>query len=105
MITLSVYKSTSGTIKKMLHGPSLTIFCVKEVPLVNRESRQIIKEWIATWETICISDQFMRIHETFWNSPEGCVSIVQDFATKSSLQNLVTSVGALPEKTLQNLTK
>jgi len=56
MITLSVYKSTSGTIKKMLHGPSLTIFCVKEVPLVNRESRQIIKEWIATWETICISD-------------------------------------------------
>ncbi len=39
MITLSVYKSTSGTIKKMLHGPSLTIFCVKEVPLVNRESR------------------------------------------------------------------
>jgi serine/threonine protein kinase len=47
----------------------------------------------------------MRIHETFWNSPEGCVSIVQDFAAKSSLQNLVTSVGSLPEKTLQNLTK
>ena len=47
----------------------------------------------------------MRIHETFWNSPEGCVSIVQDFAARSSLQNLVTSVGSLPEKTLQNLTK
>jgi hypothetical protein len=39
MVTLSVYNSTSGTIKKMLHGPSLKIFCVKEVPLANRESR------------------------------------------------------------------
>jgi hypothetical protein len=85
MITLSVYKSTSGTIKKMLHGPTLKIVCIKEVPLANRESRQIIKEWIAVWEQICVSDQFMRIHETFWNSPEGCVSIVQDFAVKSSL--------------------
>lgn len=39
MVTLSVYKSTSGTIKKMLHGPTLKIYIVKEVPLANRESR------------------------------------------------------------------
>lgn len=42
------------------------------------------------------------MHETFWNSPEGCVSVVEDNA-KSSLQNLVDNVGALPEKTLQYL--
>jgi len=49
MITLSVYNSQSGTIKKMLHGPSLKIYCIKEVPLSNRESRRIIKEWIGLW--------------------------------------------------------
>jgi hypothetical protein len=39
MVTLSVYKSTSGTIKKMLHGPTLKIYCVKEVPLANMKAR------------------------------------------------------------------
>lgn len=39
MITLAVFKSTSGTVKKMLHAPSLKIFCIKEVPISNRESR------------------------------------------------------------------
>ena len=76
MVTLAVFKSTSGTIKKMLHGPSLKIYCIKEVPLVNRDSRQILKEWINLWEHNCTSDGFIRIHETFWNSPEGCVSVV-----------------------------
>ena len=52
MITLSVYNSQSGTIKKMLHGPSLKIFCVKEVPLANRESRRILKEWLQIWQDL-----------------------------------------------------
>ena len=39
MVTLAVFKSASGTIKKMLHGPTLKIYCVKEVPLSNRETR------------------------------------------------------------------
>lgn len=102
MITLQVYNSQSGTIKKMLHGPSLKIFCVKEVPLANREARRILKDWIQIWGDICHSDAFLKVHETFWNSPEGCVSVVEDNA-KSSLQNLVDNVGALPEKTLQYL--
>jgi hypothetical protein len=39
MITLAVFKSTSGTVKKMLHAPTLRIFCLKEVPIANREMR------------------------------------------------------------------
>lgn len=35
MITLGVFKSASGTIKKMLHAPSLKIYAVKEVPIAN----------------------------------------------------------------------
>ena len=50
MVTLAVFKSTTGTIKKMLHGPTLKIYCVKEVPLANRELRQILKEWITKWQ-------------------------------------------------------
>ena len=85
MITLAVFKSTSGTVKKMLHAPSLKIYCVKEVPITNRDTRQMLKEWIQKWEHNCVTDQFIRIYGTFWNSPEGCVSVVTDYSGSGSL--------------------
>lgn len=87
----------------MLHGPSLKIFCVKEVPLANREARRILKDWIQVWSDLQ-SDSFLKVHETFWNSPEGCVSVVEDCA-KTSLQQMLDQVGAMPENTLKNLAK
>ena len=105
MVTLSVFKSTSGTIKKMLHGPSLKIYCVKEVPISNREIRKVLKGWVSNWERYCTSEQYIRIFDTFWNSPEGCVSVVSDFAANGSLQNLIQSIGALPETTLKHLAR
>ena len=69
----------------MLHGPSLKIYCVKEVPCANIKIRNILKEWINKWSQLCISEQYIRIHDTFYNSPEGCVSVVQDFAANGSL--------------------
>ena len=91
MVTLAVFKSTSGTIKKMLHGPTLNIYCVKEVPLANREIRKILKAWIGIWERLGKQkpDKMIKIHETFWGTPEGCVSVVSDFAANGSLQNLM----------------
>jgi hypothetical protein len=56
MITLAVFKSTSGTVKKMLHAPSLRIFCIKEVPIANREMRQMLKDWIGKWEHLCTTE-------------------------------------------------
>ena len=87
----------------MLHGPSLKIYCVKEVPSANIKIRNILKEWINKWTQLCISEQYIRIHDTFYNSPEGCVSVVQDFAANGSLQNLLSSIGALPETILKHM--
>ena len=103
MVTLAVFKWSSGTIKKMLHGPSLKIYCVKEVPLANTKIRNILKEWVNKWQTFCTTEQYIRVFDTFYNSPEGCVSVIQDFAANGSLQNLLTSIGALPESILKHL--
>jgi hypothetical protein len=65
----------------------------------------MIKEWIAKWEHHCTTDQYVKIHSSFWNSPEGCVSVVTDYAGNGSLQNLVQSIGALPESILKHLAK
>jgi len=73
----------------MLHAPTLKIFCLKEVPISNREMRQMLKEWIAKWEQSSTTEQFIRIYNSFWNTPEGCVTVVTDYAPSGSLQNLV----------------
>jgi hypothetical protein len=39
MITLGIFKSTSGTIKKMIHAPTLKMYSVKEVPISNVQVR------------------------------------------------------------------
>ena len=105
MITLAVFKSTSGTVKKMLHAPTLKIFCIKEVPIANRESRQMLKDWISKWEHHCTTDQYMKLCGSFWNSPEGCVSVVSEYLGNGSLQNLISSIGTLPETILKHLAK
>lgn len=105
MVTLAVFKSNSGTIKKMLHGPTLKIYCIKEVPISNREIRKILKGWVSIWERYCNTEQYIRVFDTFWNSPEGCVSVVSDFAANGSLQNLLQSIGAVPESTLKHLAR
>ena len=96
MITLGVFKSTSGTIKKMLHAPSLKIYSVKEVPIANVQIRQMLIDWIANWQHNCqysynntSSDNFVRIHATHWNTPEGCVSVIMDNMPNGSLHNLM----------------
>lgn len=89
MITLSVFKSSSGTVKKMLHAPSLRIFCIKEVPIASRYSRQMLKDWINKWDQNCTTDLFIKTSGQFWNSPEGCVSVVTDYAANGSLNNLL----------------
>ena len=51
MITLAVMKTSreTGTVKKMLHAPTLNIFSIKEEPIPNKEIRHSLKEWISSW--------------------------------------------------------
>jgi hypothetical protein len=48
MITLSVLKGSrdTGTVKKVLHAPTLKLFVVKEEPISNKEVRKNLKDWI-----------------------------------------------------------
>ena len=51
-ITLDVVKRghNTGTIKKMLHVPTLKLMCVREEPTSTRESRNSIKDWVNFWQ-------------------------------------------------------
>jgi len=57
-------------------------------------------DWIANWQHNCCqtagqshtnssaAESFINIHSTAWNTPEGCVSVIQDYAANGSLFNL-----------------
>ena len=117
MITLGVMKSSrdTGIVKKMLHAPTLTIYAVKEEPISNKDVRKNLKEWISLWQNhMSDSNQHIKVHGSYWNQPEGCVSILMEHLSGGSLyvsilfknlKNLLDSVGTLPEIALKDLSQ
>ncbi|CAD8112638.1 unnamed protein product [Paramecium sonneborni] len=106
MITTGMLRSyaDSSPVKKMLHAPTMKLYVVKEEPLHNKEIRQNIKDWISFWQNKCSNSiQHVQIYSTFWSTPEGYVSIVMEYMNGGSLQNLLESVGVLPERSIKQL--
>jgi hypothetical protein len=81
MITLNLIKGSgnSGAVKKMLHVPTLKTYIIKEEPIVNKEVRKNLMEWISFWQNkLYDSESHVKIYGSFWNQPEGCVSILME---------------------------
>ena len=99
MITVGVIKTTkkSGPVKKMLHVSTFKLYAVKEIPFSNREVRFAIKSWAMTWMNSMNACKYaVKLYATFWNHPEGWVSLVVDNMNGGSLENVLQSSGALP---------
>jgi len=89
----------------MLHIPSITIYSVLEILILN-SNWQELKETIENWKLKqAKSSHFLKIHQTFWNSPEGHLSIVIDHMNGGSLRKLSEFIGNIPEKLLQDIAK
>jgi hypothetical protein len=92
MFTLNSFNG----VKKMLHVPTLKLYVVKEEPITNKESRKNIKEWIGFWQNKFKNSKYhIHVHSTFWNVPEGCVSIVMEMMNAGSLQVNIMEVKIL----------
>lgn len=105
-ITLEVIKRghNTGTIKKMLHVPTLQLVTVREEPINNKESRNAIKEWVNFWQSKLNRDgspRFLKVHGMAFNYPEGAVSILTDYVPEGSLLDLLHTVLTLPESVIR----
>jgi len=108
MVTLQIIKSSheTGVVKKMLHAPSLRLFAVKEVPLTTRESRNLLKQWVDQWQNEFGNSRYhLKIYTTYFNVPEGCLSIITELTNAGSLQSLTEAVGSLPEAAIKTVAK
>lgn len=91
----------------MIHVPSYTVHCVKEMPINSREDRNLLKKVISEWENANSEENslLVEIFGTHWNSPEGHVSLIFEHLNGGSLHNLLESIGAIPEDILRDITK
>jgi hypothetical protein len=107
-ITLEVIKRghNTGTIKKMLHVPTLKLVCVREEPLNSKETRHAIKEWLLFWQTKLNyeeSKRFVNVLGTVYNVPEGAVSIITEYFKFGTLLDLLNAVATLPESVIREI--
>lgn len=89
MITISIKKTGNSlsSLKKMLHAPGLLLYALKEIPIKNPETRHHMKEWISIWQSkFQESPYFIKVLGTFWNTPEGHVSVLMELMPAGSLQ-------------------
>jgi len=65
-----------------------------------------MKEWLTQWRTnFPKSINLTKVYSCFWNSPEGCVSILMEPAKQGFLNSLIESFGSLPEFSIKVIAK
>jgi hypothetical protein len=91
MVTIEMMRSlkgvSEGATKKMLYVPSFDLVVVKEIPIHSKEMRFMLKQKISDWEKLLLGSNgsLLKLHGSFWNAPEGCVSIAMEYANGGSL--------------------
>lgn len=108
MLTISILKSSyrSGIVKKSLHAPTLHLYANKEVPVSTFNTRQKLLDTIKAWQNIQKAARYLvEVNSSFWNSPEGCVTIVMEYMAGDSLYRLCENIGAIPERILKSITR
>lgn len=106
MITLSQISSTSlaSSVRKVFHAGTFAMFSIKQIPITTRSERNCLRTYIDKWGTFR-DPVFVKVIETFWNIPEGCVSIVSEYCNGSSLTDLCRNIGSVPEKALSEIAR
>ena len=107
MISLSHIKSVDeGVVKKMIHVPTMTLQIVREIPLENKEHKKELEESLDIWNNdLHDATKVLANFITFWNQPEGCLSLVTEFMGGGSLESLLKNCGFLTEKDIRGIIK
>lgn len=106
MITLQLLTPTcqTGIVRKVVHAPSLSLYALKELPVHNLGTRQLLLEYIRNWQKLQKRCPYLvSVNSTFWNSPEGYVSVVMEYLGGNSLGKVIECVGGLPEHLLRDI--
>lgn len=97
------------SIKKMLHPPTLELFCLIEIPGAEHQRtvlRASLQEWLSRWCELQVSHPglLVELREAFWDAPLGYpMAILCEYMPLGSLDDLIQACGGLPELALREI--
>eukprot|EP00927_Polykrikos_kofoidii_P051828 TRINITY_DN45614_c0_g1_i1.p1 TRINITY_DN45614_c0_g1~~TRINITY_DN45614_c0_g1_i1.p1 ORF type:complete len:608 (-),score=104.45 TRINITY_DN45614_c0_g1_i1:68-1891(-) len=98
-----------AVLKKMLHPPTLRLFCLVELPGADQQRallRASLQDWLRRWCTVQTERPFLLVAvcETFWDAPQGYpMGILCDYMPLGSLDELLQACGGLPEESMREI--
>ena len=102
--TVSASDMIGHNCKSSLYIPTMRLYKVEEYPIVSRQHKTNIKNYLNQWESKLNSYHgFNKVHSVQWNNPEGCVSVIQELNLGGTLQGVLDGIGSLPESCLKEL--
>lgn len=95
--------------KKMLHPPTLELFCLLEIPGADHQRapvRASLQDWLRRWCALQAKhpDLLVAVCEAFWDAPQGYpMGILCEYMPLGSLDELIQACGGLPEEAMRDL--
>lgn len=95
--------------KRMLHPPSLSLFCLIELPGAAHQRgplRESLQDWLERWSSLQGDhpDLLVQLCETYWDTPLGYpMGILCEYMPLGSLDELIQACGGLPEVAMQEI--
>jgi len=97
--------------KKMLHPPTLELFCLLEIPGADHQRapvRASLQDWLRRWCALQEKnpDLLVAVCEAFWDAPQGYpMGILCEYMPLGSLDELVQACGGLPEDAMREIAR
>lgn len=97
--------------KKMLHPPSLRLFCLVELPGAGHQRdvlRTCLQDWLRRWCALQAErpDLLVEVCETYWDAPVGYpMGILCEYMPLGSLDELIQACGGLPEEAMREISQ
>mmetsp|Transcript_101336 Transcript_101336/g.180114 ORF Transcript_101336/g.180114 Transcript_101336/m.180114 type:complete len:533 (-) Transcript_101336:112-1710(-) len=96
-------------IKKMLHPPTLELFCLLEIPGAEHQRavlRDSLQAWLSRWSELQVEcpGLLVSLREAFWDAPQGYpMAILCEYMPLGSLDDLIQACGGLPEESMREI--
>lgn len=113
LVFLSSWSQRHGhfVMKKMLHPPTLALFCLVEIPVAEHQRaglKSSLQEWLRRWSPLQAEhpELLVEICEAFWDAPQGYpMGILCEYMPQGSLDELIQSCGGLPEEAMREIAR
>mmetsp|Transcript_49395 Transcript_49395/g.155382 ORF Transcript_49395/g.155382 Transcript_49395/m.155382 type:complete len:540 (+) Transcript_49395:114-1733(+) len=95
--------------KKMLHPPTMELFCLLEIPGADHQRapvRASLQDWLRRWCALQAKhpELLVAVCEAFWDAPQGYpMGILCEYMPLGSLDDLIQASGGLPEEAMREL--